>query len=44
MDDIPLKSMVRSNPGIILLKGNVVVKKWSAYQLPSRETLQKLMQ
>lgn len=44
MDDIPLKSMVRSNPGIMLLKGNTVVKKWSAYQLPNWETLQKLMQ
>ncbi|MCG9880002.1 MAG: DoxX family protein [Bacteroidia bacterium] len=44
MDDIPLKSMVRSNPGVILLKGNVVVKKWSAYQIPSWETIQKLLQ
>jgi uncharacterized membrane protein YphA (DoxX/SURF4 family) len=44
MDDIPLKSMVRSNPGIMLLKGNTVIKKWSAYQLPSWETLQKMMQ
>jgi len=35
MDAVPLKSMVRSNPGIVLLKDNVVVKKWSAYQLPS---------
>lgn len=43
MDDIPLKSMVRSNPGVILLKGNVVVKKWSAYQIPTWETLQKLV-
>ena len=44
MDDIPLKSMVRSNPGILLLKGNTVVKTWGAYNLPSWETLQKLMQ
>lgn len=44
MDDIPLKSMVRSNPGVLLLKGNTVVKKWGAYNIPSWETLQKLMQ
>ncbi|MBP7512095.1 MAG: DoxX family protein [Bacteroidia bacterium] len=43
MDAIPLKSMVRSNPGIILLKKNVVVKKWGAYNLPSYETVQKYM-
>jgi hypothetical protein len=43
MDAIPLKSMVRSNPGIILLKKNVVVKKWGAYNLPSFETVQKYM-
>lgn len=43
MDAIPLKSMVRSNPGVILLKGNTVIKKWGAYNLPSFETLQKYM-
>ncbi|MCF8255130.1 MAG: DoxX family protein [Bacteroidia bacterium] len=43
MDAIPLKSMVRSNPGILLLKGNVVVKKWGAYNLPTYSTLQKYM-
>lgn len=44
MDAIPLKSMVRSNPGILLLKDNVVVKKWGAYNLPTMATLQKYMQ
>lgn len=43
MDAIPLKSMVRSNPGAILLKGNNVIKKWGAYNLPSFETLKKYM-
>ena len=43
MDAIPLKSMVRSNPGMLLLKNNVVVKKWGAYNLPTYETLQKYM-
>ncbi|MFI5220801.1 MAG: BT_3928 family protein [Bacteroidia bacterium] len=43
MDGTPLKSMVRSNPGMILMHGTVVVKKWSAYNLPTFETVQKYM-
>ena len=43
MDGTPLKSMVRSNPGLMLMKGNVVVKKWSAYNFPTFETVQKYM-
>jgi uncharacterized membrane protein YphA (DoxX/SURF4 family) len=43
MDAIPLKSMVRSNPAIMLMKDNVVIKKWGAYNLPSMSTLQKYM-
>jgi uncharacterized membrane protein YphA (DoxX/SURF4 family) len=43
MDATPLKSMVRSNPGLMLLKGNVVVKKWGAYNLPTYEIVQKYM-
>jgi uncharacterized membrane protein YphA (DoxX/SURF4 family) len=43
MDITPLKSMVRSNPGVMLMKGNVVVKKWSSYAIPSMETLKKYM-
>jgi len=35
LDATPLKSMIRSNPGLMLLKGSVVVKKWSAYNLPT---------
>ncbi len=34
-DGVPLKSMVRSNPGLILMKGSTVVKKWSAYNFPT---------
>ncbi|MFN4082257.1 MAG: BT_3928 family protein [Bacteroidia bacterium] len=41
MDATPLKSMVRSNPGLILLKDNTVVKKWSAYNIPTYATLLK---
>ncbi|MEH6306135.1 hypothetical protein RYH73_10810 [Olivibacter sp. CPCC 100613] len=40
-DAIPLKSMVRANPGIMLLKNGIVVKKWHYRTLPSFETLAK---
>ncbi|MDZ4666290.1 MAG: DoxX family protein [bacterium] len=43
MDAIPLKSMLRSNPGVMLLNKNVVVKKWGAYNIPSFATVQKYM-
>lgn len=43
MDVTPLKSMVRSNPGLILMKGTVVVKKWSAFNFPTYEIVQKYM-
>jgi uncharacterized membrane protein YphA (DoxX/SURF4 family) len=44
MDAIPLKSMVRSNPGLLLLKNNVVVKKWGAFNLPDPTILKKYLQ
>ena len=34
MDDITLKTMVRSNPGLMLIKGGVILNKWSSSQLP----------
>ncbi len=43
MDATPLKSMARSNPALILLKKSTVIKKWSAYSLPSYKTLVKYM-
>ena len=43
MDGTPLKSMVRSNPGLILMKGTVVIKKWGAYNLPTYNIVQKYM-
>lgn len=34
-DAVPLKSMVRANPGILLLKNGVVVNKWHYHSMPS---------
>lgn len=38
-DEIPLKTMVRSNPGLILLDGSVVVNKWASSQIPGASEL-----
>ncbi|WP_379084402.1 BT_3928 family protein [Pedobacter sp. UC225_65] len=40
-DAVPLKSMVRANPGILLLKNGVVINKWHYHNLPSFEELSK---
>lgn len=38
-DAVPLKSMVRSNPGLILLKNGVVINKWPSSALPIYQDL-----
>ncbi|CAM4142329.1 Uncharacterized membrane protein YphA, DoxX/SURF4 family [Pedobacter westerhofensis] len=38
-DAVPLKSMVRANPGVLLLKNGVVINKWSYQSVPSFEKL-----
>ena len=35
MDDITLKTMVRSNPGVLLIKGGVILNKWADAQIPN---------
>jgi len=38
-DAVPLKSMVRANPGVLLLRNGVVINKWSYQSVPSFEQL-----
>lgn len=38
-DEIPLKTVVRSNPGLLLLKDGVIVNKWSGRRIPSEKEL-----
>ena len=39
VDPVPLKSMVRANPGVLLLKNGVVIGKWHYHNLPSFDRL-----
>jgi hypothetical protein len=40
-DDVVLKTMVRSNPGLILLKDGIVIGKWGFRDFPSYEDLKE---
>ncbi len=42
VDAVPLKSMVRSNPGVMLLQNGTVINKWSKFSFPNQETLTNL--
>jgi len=42
-DETTLKTIVRSNPGYVLLKGGVVQGKWSAASLPAKENFMASM-
>lgn len=39
-DAVPLKSMVRANPGVLLMQNGVVINKWHYHTLPTFETLE----
>ena len=41
-DDIELKAMIRSNPGMLLLKDGLVIKKWSYKDFPSSKQIDEL--
>ena len=40
-DDILLKTIIRSNPGVVLWKDGVIVKKWHYKHVPSYETIKE---
>jgi len=40
-DGVPLKSMVRANPGIMLLKNGTVINKWHYHNMPKYDDLVK---
>lgn len=40
-DGVPLKTMIRSNPGIMLIKNGTVVNKWHFHNMPKYDDLVK---
>lgn len=42
-DDTGLKSMIRANPGVILMDGPVVLKRWNGRDFPDMEQIGRLL-
>jgi uncharacterized membrane protein YphA (DoxX/SURF4 family) len=40
-DDIELKTIIRSNPGLLLMKDGVVIEKWPHRRIPDFKSIQK---
>ncbi|MBS1526906.1 MAG: DoxX family protein [Bacteroidetes bacterium] len=40
-DEVPLKTMVRANPGVLLLKNGTILGKWHYHNVPSYDNLVK---
>ena len=40
-DEILLKTVIRSNPGLLLIKDQKILYKWSAFQIPGEESLKQ---
>ena len=40
-DEVTLKTIIRSNPGLLLLKDGVIIQKWSHNALPTAEEMSK---
>ena len=43
-DDVMLKSIVRANPGLVLLKSGTILQKWNHNDIPSEETAETVIE